>query len=660
MRPVHSILLAALVLGSACAAPVGVERIDPKKVQRELTANVLTQGDPSASSLQVLTRLGLTDAYARAPEAVLTELHAGLAPTGDEDRLFALAELAFHHAERDGARPWYAASAVYAWAFLFPGEGSTPPSRSEPRTRLAFDLYNRALTAGITGWRDGRLAPGVARVELPMGTVELATRDEVLHWAGRRVERVFPAADFAVRGLQNRYRRPGIGAPLAATFGALEATGAEREIDQWVQDGSMVPLTLVVRFPEARQRLASGELLGEVEIYTADVADTVEIDGEAVPIEFEMSSSLAHTLSEPELWSFSLRGFFSGGYQLEDEEHQLRMLYPWIPGRIPVVLVHGTASNPGTWAELVNELLNDRRLTGRIQLWLFQYNTGNPILYSAGILREQLAEAVETLDPEGRDPALRQMVVIGHSQGGLLTRLTATDAGDTFWRELLGRPVGAPELDLEPATRAILERSLTVEALPFVERVIFISTPHRGSYLAAFRLANVVSSLVRMPTRLAGLSVQVLTLNEDALALRRLQRLPTSVDNMRPGAPLLEVLDTLPIAPGVEAHSIIPVKGEAPPDGQSDGVVRYESAHLEGVSSEKIVYHSQHSTQGRPEAILEVKRILFEQLGADGAVPEAESLGADGAAPEAEPLGADEADGTSVGDPAEPGGSSAP
>ena len=44
-----------------------------------------------------------------------------------------------------------------------------------------------------------------------------------------------------------------------------------------------------------------------------------------------------------------------------------------------------------------------------------------------------------------------------------------------------------------------------------------------------------------------------------------------------------------------------------------DGVVTYKSAHLEGVASEKIV-RSGHSTQGHPDTILEVRRILLEHV----------------------------------------------
>ena len=56
------------------------------------------------------------------------------------------------------------------------------------------------------------------------------------------------------------------------------------------------------------------------------------------------------------------------------------------------------------------------------ELWLFIYNTGNPIAYSGMLLRDALTKAVADLDPGAKDPGLKQMVVIGHSQGGLLTR----------------------------------------------------------------------------------------------------------------------------------------------------------------------------------------------------------------------------------------------
>ena len=54
--------------------------------------------------------------------------------------------------------------------------------------------------------------------------------------------------------------------------------------------------------------------------------------------------------------------------------------------------------------------------------------------------------------------------------------------------------------------------------------------------------------------------------------------------------------------------------GDAPPEGQNDGVVEYSSAHIDEAKSEYVVFNSSHSTQAHPEAIQELRRILLEHL----------------------------------------------
>jgi hypothetical protein len=83
---------------------------------------------------------------------------------------------------------------------------------------------------------------------------------------------------------------------------------------------------------------------------------------------------------------------------------------------------------------------------------------------------------------------------------------------------------------------------------------------------------------------------------------------------MSPGHPFLRALNDLSIAPGITSHSIIAVLGDGPVTGKTDGVVAYESARIDGVESEKVV-RSGHSTQGHPETIEEVRRILREHIG---------------------------------------------
>jgi len=262
---------------------------------------------------------------------------------------------------------------------------------------------------------------------------------------------------------------------------------------------------------------------------------------------------------------------------------------------------------------MFNVLLSDPVIRQRYQFWAFSYDTSNPIVYSAMLLREALTEAVNWLDPQGEDAALQQMVVIGHSQGGLLTKMTVVSTGSKLWDAISRKPLD--ELTLTDETRDLVRRAMFVEPLPFIKRVVFISTPHRGSYLAGRELiTNLIRRIVSTPARLVKGTAELLA-NREAFAAGIVtgDRLPTAVDNMSPRHPFVRTLSSIPIAPGVAVHSIIAVKGNGPVADGDDGVVKYTSAHIDGVESELVV-RWEHSVQGQPKAIEEVRRILLLHL----------------------------------------------
>jgi pimeloyl-ACP methyl ester carboxylesterase len=260
---------------------------------------------------------------------------------------------------------------------------------------------------------------------------------------------------------------------------------------------------------------------------------------------------------------------------------------------------------------MYNELDNDERIHDHFQFWFFSYESGNPIIYSAMLLREALTNAVKQLDPDGSDAALQRMVVIGHSQGGLLTKCTAIESGDAFWQNITSKPLA--ELNVSAETRNLLQRAMFISPLPFVRRVVFISTPHHGSYVAGSWIVHQFARLIRSPLDLTRQLTEVVTLNRSALAAEAIRGAPTAVDNMTPGNRFVKTLATLPIAPGVTAHSIISAEGGPPWSGKNDGVVEYDSAHIDGVESEFVV-DSPHSCQSNPNTIGEVRRILMEHL----------------------------------------------
>ena len=317
--------------------------------------------------------------------------------------------------------------------------------------------------------------------------------------------------------------------------------------------------------------IKGGNIQGDLELYTTDEATAVTIDGNEVPLEFELSSALAYSLEGSSFYDFELKGLLKGDLDFsafrplnaKRFRDDVILSAPYIPGRIPVVLIHGTKSSPARWAEMINELQNDRTLWGRYQFWLFTYPTGNPILYSGGILSEALSMVVAEFDPEEKDPALRRMVLIGHSQGGLLTKLQVIESGTRFWDNSVTIPL--EELEISPEAKEILRRSIFYEPLPFVERVIFIATPHHGSYVAANWIGSLARRFISLPDRLLEPLEEVLLADAYTEAARSMKNVPKSIDNMDPKNVFIQTLASIPISPDVSAHSIIAVENPKDP-----------------------------------------------------------------------------------------------
>jgi pimeloyl-ACP methyl ester carboxylesterase len=316
-------------------------------------------------------------------------------------------------------------------------------------------------------------------------------------------------------------------------------------------------------------------------------------------------------LETSKVWGLGMGGFLGNAF--ESIPNGLYLTQPYRPDRIPVVFVHGTFSNPAWWAEMVNTLRGDPILQQKYQFWAFLYNSSAPTVASAADLRDALRNKFTQLDPEGKDAALREMVVVGHSQGGLLTKLTVVNTGDSLVRALTGKDLES--LGLPEEKKAEARRLLVVEPVPEVKRVVFISTPHRGSILSKGWVRSLVRNVVTLPSRIFDTSLSLRDYyTEDVKRLIGSSVGPTSIDSMSPDSPVLKTLADTPLAPGVVGHSIIAVKEDGDPKLGDDGVVAYTSAHLDGMESEFIV-RSGHSSQGHPFTIEEVRRILLEHLG---------------------------------------------
>ena len=602
------LVAAAALLLVSCGPPVGVSRVSLRTVGEELTRSALNSSTPSFFSENVLHRWNLTETFRRDPEAALAELHRlVVGKDGREEILFALAELSFIHADNTQKKDYYLQAAVSSWAYLFPGDARPRPDEFDPRLRIATDLYNRGLTRALSSEDGSVVELSAGFYPLPFGQqVEVRLAPDALRWADRDLVDFVPVAELRVRGLRARHRRAGIGAPLAAK--AVASDPAQKAADR-LGPNARTAVTALLRIDDAQHQLGEPLIRASLELYTDATQRSVPIDGRQVPLKVESTAALAWSLSQSPNWRLERRGFLRGDFPAS-----LTFVQPYRPGLIPVVFVHGTASSPGRWADMVNDLLDDPRVRDRFQFWFFTFPSGSPVAYSAMRLRDELTEVVREIDPKDADRALHEMVLIGHSQGGLLVKMTAVDTGTRIWDRISRTPIA--EVNVTEPTRGLLERALIVRPLPFVRRVIFIATPHGGSAFTTGVIAGWLARWVSLPLGVLGATVDLFEGNGEALLIDPRGPRFGSIYSMQPGSPFLTGLADTPIAPGVSAHSIIPVRGAEAGPGATDGVVTFQSARLDGVESKLVIPFADHSVQGHPLTIEEVRRILLEHAAA--------------------------------------------
>ncbi|MGZ6053328.1 MAG: esterase/lipase family protein [Isosphaeraceae bacterium] len=291
----------------------------------------------------------------------------------------------------------------------------------------------------------------------------------------------------------------------------------------------------------------------------------------------------------------------------------LSLLHPYARGKTPVVFVHGLWARPASWRRMIEALTADPAIDGRFQFWTFGYSTGNPIPYSAYLLRRDLDEARRRLDPGRTDPALDRMVLVGHSMGGLLCKRIAVDSGHRLWRAVSDRPVG--EMKGEGEDLKLMRDCLIFGAHPGVRRVIYIATPYRGSRIDSGAVQAIGTRLVLLPDALRAARRRLVAENPPDFFREPFRKvLPSSIDELEWESPILTALSELAHPPALRVHTIIAVRPDSLPGHRTDGVVSYESAHVAGASSEKLV-SAGHLCQDSLEVISEVRRILLEHAG---------------------------------------------
>jgi triacylglycerol esterase/lipase EstA (alpha/beta hydrolase family) len=627
-------LLCAAALLAGCAG-VKVGSISPAEYLAQRRGDVLTTGRLSTSAEEVLRVIGSDAELCGKDGPACRNALADSPGLSDEQRLSALSEVWLQvaiAAEKSGSatppgsradtvaiEAWLE-SARHAYAYLFFTARKPRDRAFEDRQTQVRDYYNYAVQQAITGLYRGVRRNAAAQPQVPRvgdWRIEADVSGLRLPADAPLPDELIPAASLTFSGLRNTYRRDGFGAELVAADSQRtdEKAPALDPADPRPPYREMpfpaVTALLLFEGGNLAEVLATRRL--RIAAYDPYRTANVQLAGQEVPLAANFTSGYGLWLARSDFALQALRSLFGGRDGLT--QPRIYLMQPYDPERRTVIMLHGLASSPEAWINVANEVLGDETLRRRYQIWQVYYPTNAPLPLNNFAIREAVTQTLQHFDPTGQAPASKDITLIGHSMGGVLSRLMVSSSQDKLWDALLASyPMqGAQQRRIEEK----LAPYLRFEPLPQVSDAIFIASPHRGTDFANNRISRWVANLITLPVAMLGqlsdISRELIRIapgRQDAGPLR----IPNSIDNLSDRDPFVRLSSGLPMNPRVRFHSII--GNDTPGLAQalsSDGIVPYASAHLDGAASE-LVIPSAHSVQENPLAILEIRRILREQL----------------------------------------------
>ncbi len=396
------------------------------------------------------------------------------------------------------------------------------------------------------------------------------------------------------RYIKERVVRDGLGATLVA----IGREPKKNHRKDFSMSRTYYGVTAIARFRGNRCEVSFHDPVDE---------STVKLGGHTYPLAADFTTSLAILLTRelPEKLGI-LRLLDPDKY---GDDAQMIRLRPYSDERIPLLLVHGLMDTPATWVPLVNAMRADPELRRRYQVWVYSYPSGYPYPYTAALLRRELDRAKIAF------PRHKPIVAVGHSMGGIVTRLMLTDSGDKVWDAYFHKKPSA--IRMSAREKALMQDMLIFKSRDDIARAVFLNSPHRGAVLAGNWVGKIGRKLIRVPKLMISIGDavrQVVMLSQGGLAY---EDLPTSIDSLTATNLFVKTVGKLPLNPRIPFHSIIGDRGKPKaqlnPERGSDGFVPYWSSHLEGAQSEKII-PSNHTGHQSPEGIAEVLRILHLHL----------------------------------------------
>lgn len=623
-----ALIMFSCILLSGCAGVKSVS-VSTNDYMSQRRGDILTTGEMSSAVGVALQVVGVNEKQCRnAPQECRSSLAENIG-LDNEQRVSALAELwlqealAIDQKVNEGVLAAdvlnaYLESARYAYAYLFFTERSPSQRALEDRQTQVRDYYNFAVQQMVTrtfNHHHQHLLDSIdehGRFSVTSKYWQISGQlNEVRLAEGQQIpEQLIPASSLTFKGLRNQYRRDGIGAELVAVTARRVVNKNSRE--DAFSETPFPAVTAILRFPgdtlDDIINTQTVELLG----FDPYRRDSVRLAGTQVPLAANFTSGYGLWLARSGFARQSLLTLVGRGKVLE--KPRVYLMQPYDPNRRVIIMLHGLASSPEAWINVANEVLGDETLRKNYQVWQVYYPTNAPLAFNQHAIRKAIQDTLHAFDTEGKNRASQDVVLIGHSMGGVLARLLVSNSGDNFWDPMV--KLYKLEGERKEKARKKLKNYVWFKPMPQASRAVFIASPHRGTPFAENRFSRWAAGVIKLPVSMLGRITEIaqLLVDPSSASGAPLTRPLNSISNLSNQDPFVRLAADLPISKAVPYHSII---GNDTPDlslaQSSDGVVPYKSSHLAGAQSEKVI-RSWHSVQETPEAIVEVRRILHTHL----------------------------------------------
>ncbi|MDP1560703.1 MAG: alpha/beta fold hydrolase [Pirellulaceae bacterium] len=624
----------AMVASIGTSETVKLKRVHPTPLEQVKRYLNPMPPEPSARNQQILRRYALQKQFQSDRTAAIDKLWELSEVDANADlvacvSLLSLAE-AQHHARysrSQAALDWHILSLVSACNYLWSPKYEMTRNQYDPNFSDVTTAYNESLKELLRFLKKNSEFREETSQIIATRLFDLKLDCRILgQWDEQEFERLEFVSDFDIQGLKNHHRQYGLGVPLIAVRAKREEMRSPSE--KYYPPNLTFPVTAFLRLPTETQifHTRRPQIQAELEMIDPLRQTKVFVNNLESPLATDFTAPLAYYLNDPLYRSNLLAHVSLLNSELGDEVRGLYMLEPYDPAKIPVVMVHGFWSSAITWTEMFNDLRANPVINQRYQFWFYMYPTGQPFWVSAKQMRDDLAEVHQTLDPESKSLALDQMVLVGHSMGGLISYLQTVDSGDKIWKLLSDEPFENVKGD--PAVIDDLRKTFFFTPNPQVKRVVTMAMPYQGSDIANPTTRWLGRSFFRLPQLLLKGNSELVKQNPGLFKNADLLTIDTSVDSLALDSPFFVALNQVRPAPWTRYHNVY---GRYQPTnayqrweqyvwGEGDGVVDVENAQFPYANSTDEVDGRHMTLHHSAKSIWIVRQVLLQHL-ADSAPP---------------------------------------